>query len=223
MRVIAIGDIHGCASALEALVDAISPIPSDILVPIGDVIDRGPNSKEVIELLMDLGTRCRLEPILGNHEEMLLDVVNNRAAPDSWFRYGGAATLDSYGSIDSLSGIPAEHIRFLGSFRPYWETETHFFVHANFLPNRELSQQPAKMLRWTTLDEQTPARHVSGKVAIVGHSAERSGEIFSLRHLKCIDTYCYGGGWLTAMDIVSGQVWQANRQGALRGAVAAES
>ncbi len=223
MRVIAIGDIHGCARALKALVEVISPTPSDILVPIGDVIDRGPNSREVVEMLMDLRTRCRLEPILGNHEEMLLEVVNKGAAPEPWFHNGGAATLDSYGSIDSFSGIPAEHIEFLGSFQSYWETQTHFFVHANFQANRELSQQSAKMLRWTTLDDHTPTRHVSGKVAIVGHSAERSGEIFSLRHLKCIDTYCYGGGWLTALDVVSGQVWQTHRNGFLRGAVVTES
>jgi serine/threonine protein phosphatase 1 len=222
MRVIAIGDIHGCSVALRALINAISPTQSDVLVPVGDVIDRGPNSKEVVELLMDLRAHCRLEPILGNHEEMLLDIVHNGAAPEPWFYWGGAATLESYGSVDSLSGIPGGHIEFLASFRPYWETDTHFFVHANYQPNRVLTHQIARMLRWTTLDEYTPTRHVSGKVAIVGHSAERSGEIFALRHLKCIDTYCYGGGWLTALDIGSGQIWQADRNGQLRGAVAAE-
>jgi len=222
MRVIAIGDIHGCSVALKALLDAIAPTQADVLIPIGDVIDRGPNSKNVLELLMDLRARCRLEPILGNHEEMLLDIVNNGAAPEPWFHYGGAATLESYGSLDSFSGIPSEHIQFLASFRPYWETETHFFVHANYQPNRGLTHQSAKMLRWMTLDESTPTRHISGKVAIVGHTAERSGEIFSLRHLKCIDTYCYGGGWLTALDIVSGHIWQADRNGQLRGAVTAE-
>ncbi|MEO8496257.1 MAG: metallophosphoesterase [Planctomycetota bacterium] len=222
MRVIAIGDIHGCSLALKAIVAAISPTDADVLVPVGDVIDRGPNSREVVELLMELRTRCRLEPILGNHEEMLLDIVNHGVAPESWFHFGGAATLESYGPAAGLSGIPDEHLQFLASFRPYWETETHFFVHANFQPNRDLGQQSAKMLRWTTLDEYTPPRHVSGKIAIVGHSAERSGEIFSLRHLKCIDTYCYGGGWLTALDVMSGQVWQADREGHLRGAATAE-
>jgi serine/threonine protein phosphatase 1 len=59
----------------------------------------------------------------------------------------------------------------------------------------------------------TPARHESGKVVIVGHTSQKSGEIVDLGHLQCIDTYCYGGGWLTALEVNTGEVWQTNQRG----------
>src|SRR5262245_37847694 len=71
-RTIAIGDVHGCSTALAALLDAIGPVESDTVVTLGDYIDRGPDSKGVIEQLIALEQRCRLVPLLGNHEEMIL-------------------------------------------------------------------------------------------------------------------------------------------------------
>jgi serine/threonine protein phosphatase 1 len=70
--------------------------------------------------------------------------------------------------------------------------------------------------RWLSLRDWVPPPHVSGKTAIVGHTAQRSGEILDLGYLKCIDTWCYGGGWLTALEVNTGQVWQADAQGNLR-------
>src|SRR4029453_4765190 len=71
-RTIAIGDIHGCAAALGALVAAIEPTADDTLVALGDYVDRGPNSRGVLDELLALAKRCRLVPLLGNHEIMLL-------------------------------------------------------------------------------------------------------------------------------------------------------
>jgi serine/threonine protein phosphatase 1 len=85
-RTIAIGDIHGCATALKTLVQAIAPGPADTLIPLGDVIDRGPQSRQVIEQLLELRARCQLRPVLGNHEEMLLNVVVSNAFLDSVWR-----------------------------------------------------------------------------------------------------------------------------------------
>src|SRR5918994_272072 len=96
-RTIAIGDIHGCSAALAALIEAIAPRPEDVVVPLGDYIDRGPDSRGVLDLMIDLGWRCRLVPLLGNHDQMLLDVRAGRY-PISWLLdMGGAATLASYG------------------------------------------------------------------------------------------------------------------------------
>ena len=215
-RCIAIGDIHGCSSALRVLVEAIELRPQDQLIILGDVIDRGPDSRGVIEQLLALQNRCELIPILGNHEEMLLNLLHDKTSPDVWLRTGGVQTLDSYQFQGDLDVIPAEHIAFLSSFFAYYETDTHFFVHANYHPHLPLDRQPAQFLRWLSLDQRLPPPHESGKIAIVGHTAERSGEIFSIRHLKCLDTYCYGGGWLTALDIASGQVWQTAQNGELR-------
>jgi serine/threonine protein phosphatase 1 len=61
-----------------------------------------------------------------------------------------------------------------------------------------------------------PARHCSGKVAVVGHTPQKSGEVLDLGYLKCIDTFCHGGGWLTALEVGTGKVWQANRAGEVR-------
>lgn len=72
-RLIAIGDIHGHAAALESNLDAIIPGPDDTIVTLGDYINRGPDSRRVLDLLIELNHRCNLIPILGNHEEMMLD------------------------------------------------------------------------------------------------------------------------------------------------------
>jgi serine/threonine protein phosphatase 1 len=96
------------------------------------------------------------------------------------------------------------------------ETDTHIFVHANYYPDLPMADQPVGMLRWETLRDMTPGRHVSGKTAIVGHTSQKGGEILDLGHLICIDTYCYGGGWLTALDVNTEEVWQANQSGEVR-------
>jgi serine/threonine protein phosphatase 1 len=80
----------------------------------------------------------------------------------------------------------------------------------------ELVEQKSLWLRWTSLDQSLPGPHKSGKIAIIGHTPDKSGEILSLRHLKCIDTYCYGGKWLTALDASAGKLWQASDEGELR-------
>ena len=74
-RTIAIGDIHGCSAALDALLNAIRPRPEDCIVTLGDYINRGPDSRGVIERLIELKDRCRLVPLLGNHEEMLFEAL----------------------------------------------------------------------------------------------------------------------------------------------------
>jgi serine/threonine protein phosphatase 1 len=215
-RTIAIGDIHGCDLALEAILNAIAPTPEDVIITLGDVVDRGPNTRRVVDLLLDLKRRCNYIGLMGNHEEMMLNVVVQKEAPQFWLKYGGVATLDSYQFSGDLSVIPPEHVQFLQSFDPYFETPTHFFVHANYEEKKPLYAQSPRMLRWVRLDEHLPGPHVSGKTAILGHTADQTGEIFSLKHLVCIDTYCHGGQWLTAMDVTSGKIWQASEEGQLR-------
>lgn len=215
-RTIAIGDIHGCALALEAVLAAIDVRPSDTIVTLGDYIDRGPDSRDVIEQLISLAGRCQLVPLLGNHEEMLLDNLQHPDLPDDWLVYGGQATLDSYGPGARLADIPADHVEFLRACGNCFETDKHFMVHANYDSDHSLSEQQTFALRWVSLKHSVPGPHCSGKLAIVGHTSQKSGEILDLGHLKCIDTYCFGGGWLTALEVESGQLWQANSQGKLR-------
>jgi serine/threonine protein phosphatase 1 len=215
-RTIAIGDIHGCSAALDALLEAIRPRPDDCLVTLGDYINRGPDSRGVIERLIELERRCRLVPLLGNHDQMLLDVRSGKHSINWLLDIGGTATLDSYRAGQDLDLIPAEHYAFLRHCLDYFETDTHIFVHANYFPDIPMDEQHVGMLRWESLRAMTPGPHESGKPVIAGHTSQKNGEILDLGHVKVIDTYCYGGGWLTALDVQTEEVWQADREGNLR-------
>src|SRR5437773_9250836 len=104
-RTIAIGDIHGCSRALQAIVEAIQPAADDTLVLLGDYVDRGPDSRGVLDFLLEQEERCRVVPLLGNHELMLLDALENPNVIGPWMECGGNATMRSYDG--RLANIPA--------------------------------------------------------------------------------------------------------------------
>ena len=79
-----------------------------------------------------------------------------------------------------------------------------------------LDEQPDYLLFWEHLFFNTPAPHENGKIAIVGHTSQKTAEIFDLGHVICLDTFCHGGGWLTALDVSTGKRWQADKDGRLR-------
>jgi serine/threonine protein phosphatase 1 len=215
-RVIAIGDIHGCAAALRSVLDACAPESTDTVVTLGDYGDRGPDTRGVLEQLLDLAKRCQLVPILGNHDEMLLGILaGHRYLLNDWLTFGGDATLASYDAAVP-EDIPAAHVAFLRQCRTWYETKRNFFVHASYVASLPLKKQSADVLRWKTVGDPPPGPHRSQKCAIVGHTSQRSGQILDLGYLKCIDTYVYGNGWLTALDVHTGQVWQADKNGNFR-------
>src|SRR5262245_60518043 len=221
-RTIAIGDIHGCSRALAVLIDATGPGGDDTIITLGDHIDRGPDTPGTLDQLIALRKRCRVISLLGNHEEMLLDALRDKAALRRWLLLGGAGTLRSYGWVSGgpkralADWIPKPHRDFLAGCLPYHETATHLFVHAGYLPDLPLNQQPAEVLRWRVTNAGSAVPHQSGKVAVVGHTPQLSGEVLDLGFLVCIDTNCARGGWLTTLEVGSGRVWQANRTGRLR-------
>jgi serine/threonine protein phosphatase 1 len=226
-RTIAIGDVHGCARALESLLVTIQPRPEDVIVTLGDYVNRGPDSRGVIDRLIALERRCGLFPLLGNHDEMLLELLEQARAGRSpsltnWLEMGGDATLQSYGArrgsivSDDLARIPPEHLNFLRRCRDSHETAAHIFVHAQYDSDLAMVGQPIEVLHWESLRNITPGPHISGRRAIVGHTSQKSGEVLDLGHLVCIDTYCYGGGWLTALNVDTDELWQVDRLGRLR-------
>jgi serine/threonine protein phosphatase 1 len=215
-RTIAIGDVHGCSVALRALVAAIRPQADDTIVTLGDCVDRGPDSRDVIEQLLALRGQCHLVPLLGNHEEMMLNHLDGRSQPDDWLLCGGDATLASYATTARQTTVPQEHIDFIRSWGDYWEGETHFLAHAAYHPEQPLAGQRWQTWRWHSLRDTVPGPHISGKTAVVGHTSQKTGEVLNAGHLVCIDTYCWGGGWLTAFDVNKGQVWQFDRDGRQR-------
>ena len=88
-RTIAIAEIHGCLQALDAILRAIGPQPDDTIVALGDYIDRGPDSRGVVEQMLKLAKECRLVPLMGNHEIMLLDALDRGYYDSGWLMCGG--------------------------------------------------------------------------------------------------------------------------------------
>ncbi len=208
-RTIAIGDIHGCDEALIHLLDKIKPQPDDLIIGLGDYVDRGPNPAAVIEILINLVSQCRFIPLIGNHEIMFYKALQGSKRDfDFWFQHGGSTTLASYGG--NLKLIPQHHYAFLSHCLRFYETESHFFVHANYEEYVPLAEQSDDVLFWRHISDYPPQRHQNGKTAVVGHTPQFDGEILSFEHLKVIDTFCYGGQWLTALDVESGKIWQTN-------------
>ena len=215
-RVIAIGDIHGCSLALDAILEAVAPWTQDTIVTLGDYIDRGPDSAGTLERLIALSGRCRVVPLLGNHDEVLLKILSgHQYLAHAWLAFGGAETLASYG-CSVPQQIPRSHVEFLRQCPSWFEADGHFFVHASYDPRQKLKAQPAELLRWQSLAEGLPAPHRSGKAAVVGHTSQKDGEVLDLGYLRCIDTWAYGTGYLTALDVNSGQIWQADKHGHVR-------
>jgi len=216
-RKIAIGDIHGCSIALSSLLRAIEPSPQDTIITLGDYVDGGIDSRGVLDLLIDLQDRCRLVTLLGNHEEMMLAARESSSELERWLQFGGQAALASYDNRERLSSVPKDHWQFLERCKLFHETKTHFFVHANYEPNKILlKDQDRHRLLWLSLRDFTPGPHLSGRTAVVGHTPQSDFMILDLGHLICIDTGCWTGGYLTAFDVESGQLWQANERGELR-------
>jgi serine/threonine protein phosphatase 1 len=215
-RLIAIGDVHGCVHALDALLDAIVPASDDRLVFLGDVIDQGRETREVLDRLIGLKERCRVVLIEGNHEEMLSAARESERALRYWEMCGGVATLNSYRFGGGLEDIPDAHWALLGTGEPFYETEDFIFTHANYLPTVPITQQPGYELRWALFDPAKMQPHVSGKTVVVGHTEQRDAEIVDLGFAMCIDTGCWKYGWLTAIDVDTRHIWQASRWGVLR-------
>ncbi len=213
-RVLAIGDVHGCLTHLSSLLDAVSPKPDDHLIFLGDYVDRGPDSAGVLQRVMSLRKTHQVTALMGNHEEMML---NARMSPDNfteWTLNGGDKTLISYaGTRAKFRDVPADHWHFLETeLRPYFEDETHIFVHANAYPDLPMAEQPDYILRWERCDQSSP--HSSGKIIVCGHTPQKSGHPLNRGHLICLDTYaCGAGGALSCMDSRSGRIWQAYAQG----------
>jgi serine/threonine protein phosphatase 1 len=214
-RTIAIGDIHGCATALERLLVEIQPTNDDTIIGLGDYVDRGMESSRVIDILIELVSKTRLIPLIGNHELMMYHgLYGEKSDLEYWYQHGGNATIASYGG--RAENIPQHHLTFLSHCIRFFESDSHFFVHANYDPRLPIEGQPDEVIFWKHLKLAVPPPHPNGKIAVVGHTPQPDGHVVNLGHVVAIDTYCYGDQWLTALDVESGKIWQANNRGELR-------
>lgn len=211
-RDLAIGDIHGCYTALTALCEFVGLRDDDTIVTLGDYPNRGPDTKAVLDWLIEMGTHYDLKPLRGNHDLMMVQTRETGGEDSSWI---DAATLRSYshvpGKTGSIADIPDAHWDFLiNGLLPYYETDTHFFVHANAYPDIPLADQPEFMLYWESFEN--PPQHESGKIMVCGHTSQKTGLPVTNGHAVCIDTWASGSGWLSCLDVAAGIIWQANQR-----------
>jgi len=216
-RVLVIGDLHGCSSALDLMLQELSPRPGDTVVTLGDYVDRGPDSRGVLTLLLALETRTRLIPLLGNHEILMLDAREGMLETDSWYGVGGRQTMQSYGCMDrpDWSRVPKEHWAFLQErLHRSHTTDTHIFAHANVNAAIPVPDQGDDWLFWRRFDDAHP--HFSGKTLVCGHTAQKDGLPRVLPGRICIDTWAYGEGWLTGFDVATEVFVQTSQRGEVR-------
>ena len=215
-RLFAIGDVHGCARELDLLLTQINPRSGDTLVFLGDYIDRGPDARTVIDLILDLRRRCEVICLKGNHEDMFLDFLERPASKGAglFILNGGSATLASYGSGGGSFEVPREHIEFLYTLKLWHETEQYFFVHAG-VPEQALSsirEEDDAFLLWAR-EPFLSSEYKWEKKIIHGHTpmpiVERRANRIN------IDTGCVFDGHLTAVELPSETLIQVRRQARL--------
>lgn len=214
MRTFAFGDIHGCNQLLTALLNKIAPQPNDTLIFLGDLIDRGHDSKGVIDTIWQYEKLCNVITIMGNHEEMMINAIKYADERKYWFKYGGIETMQSFHQTADLHGIlaiPYEYINWLKRLKPYYEMGDFIFSHATPYYHLPMENQSNHGLRWRFL-EQDDIGHITGKKIICGHSAQKSGKALVQKDIICIDTYAYGGQKLTALEINTMTTWQIDHQ-----------
>lgn len=225
-RAYVIGDVHGCLDLLDRLLAAIaedhaSRTPArGLIVLLGDLIDRGPDSAGVVKRLRELDqSTFKLVSLTGNHEEVLLKILaGDPSGVEGWLRFGGAETLQSYGAdpkaFEGLSPAAAqrrvaatvlkEDRHFLEQVADSMRFGDYFLVHAGIRPGVPPEQQSLRDLRWIREPFLSDTRD-HGMVVVHGHTISENVEFVGSR--IGIDTGAYATGRLTALGIEGDQRW----------------
>jgi serine/threonine protein phosphatase 1 len=204
-RVLAVGDIHGCLTQLERLMAKVQPAAEDLVVFLGDYVDRGPDSRGVLEYLIAFGRKFpRTVFLKGNHEEMFLDFIAGRNQL-LYYNNGGESTLEQYREGSKLR-IPKAHLDFLENLELCHETESFIFVHAGLRPGIPLAGQHPRDMLWIREDFLFSSYNW-GKPVVFGHTP-RQDVLFS-RNKIGIDTGAVYGRILSCCDVESKACWQA--------------
>ncbi len=215
-RIFAVGDIHGCPDELEALVAALDLATSDTICFLGDYVDRGPASREVVDFLIELAEgEAHCVFLRGNHEDMLLDFIGrdgNHGA--SYLENGGASTMRSYGlaprrapNLDEI--LPSEHLAFFEALEVTHDFGHALCVHAGLRPAVALDRQRAEDMMWIREDF-FGVPHSFGKVVLYGHTPRREVEIAPPYRIG-LDTGLVYGGALSCLELEAKVLWQVKR------------
>lgn len=215
LRRIVIGDVHGHYNGLMNLLEAIAPHSEDEVYFLGDLIDRGPHSAQVVEFVKN----SPYQSLLGNHEQLLLESFPNgqiySPALQAWLQSGGQATIASYGD----AGILLEHIDWLRTLPTHLDLGDIWLVHAGVHPDMPLQQQTSHEFCWIREEFHNSSQpYFANKTIITGHTITFTfpgvtpGAIVKGQGWLGIDTGAYHpkSGWLTALDVDNGKVYQAN-------------
>jgi serine/threonine protein phosphatase 1 len=224
-RLYVVGDIHGRADLLDRIANGIArdleaaPAANGCLtVTLGDYIDRGPDSRGVIERLVRNPFPTDFVALKGNHEALLERFLREPPVADHWRRLGGLETLHSYGvpvqplmmgrNYDQAAraleaAVPAAHRAFLGSLKLSFEAGRYFLCHAGVRPGVPLARQSEEDLLWIR-DEFLGSRADFGKVVVHGHTPTEKPEVLPNR--INIDTGAFMTGQLTCAVLEAEQV-----------------
>ena len=214
-RLYAIGDIHGCLQELRQILNEVRYDSEDVegethIIFLGDYIDRGPDSKGVIETLRSVARDFPVTCLLGNHDQTLLDFLETPAVFRDWRCFGAPETLLSYGvqpprfddaaafaqtRDDLVAALPPEHVIFLKNLKHSVTFGDYFFVHAGVRPGIPLDRQDEQDLLWIR-EEFLNSRTDFGRVVVHGHTP--SEKPVRKANRIGIDTGAYATGRLTA-------------------------
>jgi serine/threonine protein phosphatase 1 len=205
-RLLAVGDIHGCLEKLGVLMAKVKPNEHDTIVFLGDYINRGSESKGVIDFLLDFKISVPSVFLLGNHEKMLLDYIATQNP--SFLINGGDKTLESYNCQD-IRDMPVSHLAFYKELLPYYETNDYIFVHAGLKPGLPLKDQHIDDLVWIR-DEFLYSKYDWGKVVVYGHTINRLPIVLNNRiglDTGCVYPLTEGYGHLSCCDVRTRTIW----------------
>lgn len=213
-HIFAIGDVHGCATELEMLLETLPLDADSTIVFIGDFVDRGAESKKVIDIVLRLQKTTNVVAMMGNHEQMLLSFLEDpESALAGMFIYnGGGATLASYSDAPGAYSIPEEHIDFLRSLKLCHQTDDYFFVHAG-LPDQDISKIDLEKSMMELLWIRGPflKSEFDWKSKIIhGHTPVTSVD-FRPNRIN-LDTGCAFNGELSAVALPSMRIYSVPKQ-----------
>jgi serine/threonine protein phosphatase 1 len=208
-----VGDVHGDLKRLELMIQELALIPSDVIF-VGDYVNGGPDSREVLDRLVALSSDGRYTFLMGNHDLALLQYwQTGDFAP--FATMGGASTLQSY--IEDLGGniyeafraaVPDAHVRFLTALATYVEDGDLLVSHAGFDPSRPDDRSIDTMVLGRQRGLFSPAVRKPPKLVVCGHYMQPSGRPIIGEHVICVDTGCGRGGSLTAVILPQRRIVQ---------------
>lgn len=198
------------------MLSKIAPRQGDTVVFIGDYVDRGPSSRDVVEQLLEV-ERGPAEVVFlkGNHEDMMLSFLGLPGHyGDSFLFNGGVSTLDSYGVRESeldhaLEHLPDRHLDFFGKLATSYLRPPYLFVHAGIVPTRQLEEQQVEDLLWIR-QEFIFNPHDLGATVVFGHTPMR-GVMLDLPYKIGIDTGLVYGGRLSCVEFSEEVLYQISR------------